>query len=84
MNIASSPYSLQELPTHIASILQNTVVTQNQAQNFYKVTVAINSQHHGHSQPLLPGMQLEADIKQDTRRVYEWILDPIYSVVRKI
>lgn len=84
MNIASSPYSLQELPTHIASILQNTVVTQNQAQNFYKVTVAINSQHHGHSQPLLPGMQLEADIKQDTRRIYEWILDPIYSVVRKI
>ncbi|PYF79602.1 membrane fusion protein [Marinomonas alcarazii] len=84
MNIASSPYSLQELPTHIASILQNTVVTQNQAQNFYKVTVAINSQHHGYSQPLLPGMQLEADIKQDTRRIYEWILDPIYSVVRKI
>lgn len=84
MNIASSPYSLQELPTHIASILQNTVVTQNQAQNFYKVTVAINSQHHGHSQPLLPGMQLEADINQDTRRIYEWILDPIYSVVRKI
>lgn len=83
-SIASSPYSLQELPTHIASILQNTVVTQNQAQNFYKVTVAVNSQHHGDSLPLLPGMQLEADIKHDTRRIYEWILDPIYSIVRKI
>ncbi|RBP78293.1 membrane fusion protein [Marinomonas rhizomae] len=84
MNIASSPYSLQELPTHIASILQNTLATQNQAQNFYKVTMAINSQHHGDSQPLLPSMQLEADVQQDTRRFYEWILDPIYSIVRKI
>jgi membrane fusion protein len=87
MNIASSPYSLQELPTHIASILQNNGISQDQGQNFYKVTVAINSQYikiHGNSQSLLPGMQLEADIKQDTRRIYEWILDPIYSVVRKI
>jgi membrane fusion protein len=87
MSIASSPYSLQEMPTHIASILQNDGIFQDQGQNFYKVTVAINSQYikiHGNSQPLLPGMQLEADIKQDTRRIYEWILDPIYSVVRKI
>ena len=31
---------------------------------------------------LQPGMQLEADIRLDTRRLYEWLLEPLYAFSR--
>lgn len=31
---------------------------------------------------LQPGMQLEADIQLDTRRLYEWLLEPLYAFGR--
>jgi membrane fusion protein len=44
------------------------------------VTVALDSQTvavYGYSQPLQAEL-LEADIVQDKRRLYEWVLEPIY------
>ena len=29
------------------------------------------------------GMQLEADILQERRKLYEWVLEPLYSVTRR-
>lgn len=39
---------------------------------------------YGNAQPLQAGMLLEADIIQDRRRLYEWALEPIYSVTGKM
>ncbi|WP_277914475.1 hypothetical protein, partial [Pseudomonas aeruginosa] len=30
------------------------------------------------------GMLLDADILQDTRRLYEWVLEPLYSLTGKL
>jgi membrane fusion protein len=49
----------------------------------YPVKVAINAQTakaYGEKVPLQPGMRLEADIQIESRRLIEWIFDPIYSL----
>ncbi|MNG20774.1 hypothetical protein D3C84_1050580 [compost metagenome] len=84
IDVAESPYATQELPPHIASAVQGVAL---QAELFYRITVALDSQHiqvYGQPQPLQAGMLLEADIMQDKRRLYEWALEPIYSVTGKL
>jgi membrane fusion protein len=33
--------------------------------------------------PLRPGMQLDADIWLERRRIYQWLLDPLYAVAKR-
>lgn len=83
INLAKSPYAAQELPAHVASAVQDVTLP---AKLFYRVTVALDSQTvavYGYPQPLQAGMLLEADIVQDKRRLYEWVLEPIYSLTGK-
>jgi membrane fusion protein len=50
---------------------------------FFRVTVALERQSvevYGKPESLRPGMALEADILGEKRRLFEWILDPLYSV----
>jgi membrane fusion protein len=39
---------------------------------------------NGQQRPLQAGMQLDADILQERRKLYEWILEPVYSVTRRL
>ncbi len=53
----------------------------------YRITVGLSSQTinaYGKPQPLQAGMLLEADVLQDTRRLYEWVLEPLYSLTGKL
>ncbi|MGI9217900.1 MAG: HlyD family secretion protein, partial [Hydrogenophaga sp.] len=38
---------------------------------------------NGQARPLQAGMRLEADILQERRKLYEWVLEPLYSVTRR-
>lgn len=82
--VAKSPYATQELQPHIATALQG----QGPATElFYQVSVALDSPNialYGKTQPLQAGMLLEADVLQDRRRLYEWALEPLYSVTGKL
>lgn len=52
---------------------------------YYRVLVDIRRQSvsaYGREQALRSGMLLEADILGDHRRLYEWILEPLYSLAR--
>jgi membrane fusion protein len=54
---------------------------------FYRITVALKSQTvttYGKPQPLQAGMALQADVLQEHRRLYEWVLEPLYSLTGKI
>ncbi|VWD35674.1 bacteriocin secretion protein [Burkholderia lata] len=54
---------------------------------FYRVIARLDSQTvsvYGKSQPLQAGMVLQADIFQERRRLYEWVLEPLYSLTGKI
>ncbi|WP_312710574.1 HlyD family efflux transporter periplasmic adaptor subunit [Stenotrophomonas sp.] len=53
----------------------------------YRVLVALDQQTvlaYGKTEGLRPGMRLEADIMGERRKLYEWILEPLYSVTGKI
>jgi membrane fusion protein len=53
----------------------------------YRITVALDRQSveaYGHAEPLAPGMQLEADVMLDRRRLIEWIFEPLLSVVGRV
>jgi membrane fusion protein len=83
VELAKSPYAVQELPAHIASAVHSKALP---SELFYRVTVALDSQTiaaYGIPHLLQAGMLLEADIVQDERRLYEWALEPIYSVTGK-
>jgi len=75
---------VQELPTHVAATTQ--AVAQG-GDPVYRVTVRIKSQAvtaYGQAHTLKPGMLAEADIVQDTRKLWEWALEPIFSVSGKL
>ena len=53
----------------------------------YRVTVVLESQvvkAYGQDLPLQAGMIVDADIWLDRRRLYEWVLDPLYSVLGRV
>lgn len=57
----------------------------SQAEPVYRVMVTLEEQAvkaYGKQQPFRAGMTLEADIRQDRRRLIEWIVDPILSFAK--
>ncbi|WP_217591311.1 HlyD family secretion protein [Burkholderia sp. GbtcB21] len=82
VSIARTALSAAELATSGAPETQN-------ASNgtYYRVRVALKSQDvtaYGKAQPLQAGMALQADILQEHRRLYEWVLEPLYSLTGKL
>jgi membrane fusion protein len=53
----------------------------------YRITVALEQQAvqaYGRPQALSPGMQLEADVLLDRRRLIEWIFEPVLSLAGRV
>jgi membrane fusion protein len=53
----------------------------------YRITVKLDRQAvqaYGHAQPLVAGMQLDADVMLDRRRLIEWIFEPVLSVAGRV
>lgn len=49
----------------------------------YRVVVRLDNQTvtaFGKAEPLRPGMVLEADVLSERRKLYEWLLEPLYSL----
>lgn len=54
---------------------------------YYRVLVALDEQSitaYGKQEPLRPGMRLDADILGERRKLYEWVLEPLYSLRGKM
>jgi membrane fusion protein len=57
------------------------------SEPLYRINVNLAAQTinaYGQPQPLQAGMLLDADVLQDTRRLYEWVLEPLYSLTGKL
>jgi membrane fusion protein len=53
----------------------------------YRITVELDRQTvqaYGGERALSPGMQLEADVLLDRRRLIEWVFEPVISAARKV
>lgn len=87
-------FGLQE--GRIATVSRTTLAPQDYAlpglsslanEPLYRITVRLARQDvvaYGQPQRLQPGMLVEADVLLDKRHIYEWILDPLYSVLGKV
>lgn len=54
---------------------------------YYRVVVELSAQSitaYGKAEPLRPGMLLEADILGERRKLYEWVLEPLYSLTGRL
>ncbi|MEM8949183.1 MAG: HlyD family efflux transporter periplasmic adaptor subunit [Pseudomonadota bacterium] len=63
------------------------LLSRAEAGPVYPVTVALSSQTataYGEAVPLQPGMQLEADVQIETRRLVEWMFEPLYTLTGRM
>lgn len=86
-HVGDTPFAPNELPTNVAATVlsnaqQSTLgLTNNEA--LYRVTVKPESQYvraYGRRQLLKPGMSLSADVIQEKRFIWEWIVDPVRAL----
>jgi membrane fusion protein len=79
--IEQSPYAPEELPPQVAATLG--IAGLHGGEPVYRIVVALHDQSidaYGHGKPLRPGMVFEADVIEDRRQLYEWLLEPIYGL----
>ncbi len=77
-SVSRSAVAPGELPPQLAGMTGPEPV--------YRITITLARQTisaYGREVRLQPGMQLQADIALETRRLYEWVLDPLYTVTGK-
>lgn len=56
-------------------------------ERYYRIRVGLDKQHvlaYGEQRTLQTGMLLEADIMQETRHLYEWVFEPLYSLTGRL
>lgn len=74
------------LPSNEVATLMSSQATAG-AEPLYRITVDLAAQTvsaYGKPQSLQAGMLLEADVLQERRRLYEWVLEPLYSLTGKL
>jgi len=88
---AGEVVQVSRTPLHAAELaslpLPESMKTTPSAEPLYPITVALDQQAvqaYGQAQPLVPGMQLEADVLLDRRRLIEWIFEPLLSVTGRV
>ncbi|MBK7531680.1 HlyD family efflux transporter periplasmic adaptor subunit [Piscinibacter sp.] len=61
--------------------------SDGEAEPLYRITVTLDKQAvaaYGREQALVPGMQLEADVLLDRRRLIEWIFEPLLGLASRV
>lgn len=74
-------------PAELASVAGGVPGIGQNGEQFYRILVTLDKQTiqaYGNARALQSGMLLDADILQDTRRLYEWVLEPLYSLTGKL
>lgn len=72
--ISRSPIAPADLP-----------VAAQAAEPMFRITARLSAQQlmaYGQPVPLAAGMRLDADIQQERRRVWEWLLEPVLAMGR--
>jgi membrane fusion protein len=84
LHVSRTPLQGSELA---ALPLTQAVGSAAASEPLYRITVALERQAvlaYGEPQPLAAGMQLEADVLLDRRRLIEWIFEPVLSVGKRV
>lgn len=89
MDVSKTPFAPNELPTNLASTIlsnaQQNTLGFNSNEALYRIKVRpekLTIMAYGQEQQLKPGMTLEADVMQDSRKIWEWIAEPLLAITR--
>jgi len=78
------------VPASEIAVISGTLpgLDQNAPQDlYYRATLALGAQTilaYGARERLVPGMILEVDILREKRAIYEWLLEPLYSLSGRV
>lgn len=81
MTVSRSPIAPQDFPNGQG---QTLVVAAQANEPMYRITVRLRRQTvniYGKPTRLAAGMSLSAEVRQDSRKVWEWLLEPALAVV---
>ena len=88
--VSSTPFAPNELPPNLASTIlsnaQQNIQGFNSNEALYRIKVKLDKQAidtYGQMQSIKPGMTLEADILQDRRKIWEWVIEPALAVMNR-
>lgn len=91
MRVAAYPYQKFGYLTGKVRMVEHGPITEAQAGNkngsepYYRIAVKLDRQSiyaDGKERPFKPGMRLEAVIKQERRRLIQWLFDPVRSAIK--
>jgi len=78
--VSSTPFAAAELPANLVAVVAGAAGQGGGAHaSYYRVRVSLARQTidiEGRRQSLRPGMPLEADVIQDRRRIWQWMIAP--------
>ena len=77
--VSATPFAPSELPPNIS---QQLVSQTGSNEALYRINVKLDDQSinaFGQTIALKPGLTLEADVLQERRKVWEWVLEPILA-----
>ena len=80
--VSRSPLQASEL----AGLPLQTAVNAS-SEPLYRITVTLDRQSvaaYGQAQAWVPGMQLEADVLLDRRRLIEWLFEPVLGIAGRV
>lgn len=79
IDVSRTPLSPQDLPEGQGKALLQAAQSD---EPLYRITVKLDAQTlrtHARLQALKPGMTLDADVVQEERAVWEWLLEPVIA-----
>lgn len=82
--VSTTPFSPSELPPNLA---QQLIAQAGSNEALYRINVRLADQQikaYGEAIPLKPGMTLDADVLQERRKVWEWVLEPVLAARQQV
>ena len=77
--VSATPFAPSELPSNLA---QQLLAQAGSNEALYRINVQLNEQSikaYGDNLQLKAGLTLEADVLQERRKVWEWVLEPVLA-----
>ncbi|HTD05220.1 HlyD family secretion protein [Undibacterium sp.] len=90
VDVSQTPFAPNELPANLSSTIlsnaQQAAPPGTGRESLYRVVVKLSKQTidaYGKPQPIKAGMTLDADIVQEHRKIWEWILAPAIAMAKR-
>ena len=82
--VSATPFAPSELPANLA---QQLIAQAGSNEALYRINVQLDEQSinaYGNTLQLKAGLTLDADVLQEHRKVWEWVLEPVLAARQQV